>query len=442
MLRIVVVRPYLDPITLRYQNNGMSSVSILFTYLGLFLLTLIVELFLDFLNIKYVKANSAKIPAEFEGHIDQATYVNSINYTLTKAKFGIASLLYSSVLLLAVVLLGGFGWFDNLAGRLASGIYWQGVIFVLMVSFFFSIMGLPFGWYSTFVIEEKFGFNKTTFRLWCADFVKGLAISIVLMVPLLCGLFWFMQTSGRFWWVFAFAFCAIFQLAVIYIYPTFIAPLFNKFSPLDDGALKTAILALAEKLGFRTSGIFVMDGSKRSGHGNAYFTGLGRNKRVVLFDTLIQALTEKELLAVLAHEIGHEKKQHIKKSLAVSLFIMAIGFYLLSLLIGYEPFYAAFGFKKMSYHAALVIFAFASSPISFFLSPVMNILSRRFEYQADRFSVTALGESDSLANGLIALSRKSLANLTPHPWYSFFHYSHPTLLERIQKMQSKEALNS
>jgi len=223
----------------------------------------------------------------------------------------------------------------------------------------------------------------------------------------------------------------------MYVYPVWIAPLFNKFTPLAEGALRDTIFAVAEKVGFKTSGIFVMDGSKRSSHGNAYFTGFGKNKRIVLFDTLIENLGDAGTVAVLAHEMGHQKKNHIKKLLCLSLLIMLVGFWILSLLINYLPFFEAFGFKQTSYHGALIIFSFAAAPVTYFLSPLISVLSRRFEYQADRFAVAATGNGTDLTEALLALSKKNLSNLTPHPWFSFFHYSHPTLHERLRAIQKQ-----
>jgi STE24 endopeptidase len=244
-----------------------------------------------------------------------------------------------------------------------------------------------------------------------------------------------MGATGSYWWLYAFAFLATVQLLLMYLYPVFIAPLFNTFTPLEEGSLKDQIFSLAEKIGFKTSGIFIMDGSKRSSHGNAYFTGFGAIKRIVLFDTLIENLSEPQAISVLAHEMGHERKGHIKKTLVISLITTCLGFWVLSLFINYQPFYQAFGFPTKSYHAALVIFAFASSPITYFLSPLFSLLSRKHEYEADRFAIDAVGGCDDLCEALLSLSKNSLSNLTPHPWYSFFHYSHPTLTERLQAMR-------
>jgi len=326
---------------------------------------------------------------------------------------------------------GFFGVLDSWIASVGVGIYLQGVIFVFVLSFIFTVLDLPFSLYSTFVIEEKFGFNKMTFSLWVKDFIKSTLIGLIIMTPLLMGLFWFMDSAGELWWFYAFVFIAFFQFILMYLYPVLIAPLFNKFSPLENSQLNEAIMKLAEKVNFLMSGIFVMDGSKRSAHGNAYFTGFGKNKRIVLFDTLIEKLKREEILAVLAHEIGHQKLKHIPKMLFFSLIMLLCSLWLMSLLMNVPQFFYAFGFNRVSYHAAVIIFAFASSPVLWFITPLSSLMSRRFEYQADKFSIEATCDGQSLKDGLLALSKENLSNLTPHPLYSFFHYSHPTLLERI-----------
>ncbi len=414
----------------------MTSSFILFAFFFILFLNCSIELILDVLNIRYVQHRSSEVPEFFGDYIDEETYTKSTLYTLTKAKFGIFHFLYGIALLLAFVLLDWFGVLDSWVRGFEFGMEVTGIVYFLVLSLLFSLLDIPFTLYSTFVIEERFGFNKMTFSLWLKDFIKGLLLSAVILSPVLYGLFWFMDSAGELWWLYAFCFIAVIQLVLMYLFPVFIAPLFNKFTPLEEGSLKAKIYALAEKIGFATSGIFVMDGSKRSSHGNAYFTGFGKNKRIVLFDTLLENLSEPQALAVLAHEMGHEQKGHVKKMLLLSLVTMCIGFWILSLCVDYLPFYEAFGFKEESYYAALVIFSFASSPFTYFLSPLFSIFSRKHEYEADRFAVDAVGGSKDLSDALLALSKKSLSNLTPHPWYSFFHYSHPTLYERIKAMQA------
>ena len=308
-----------------------------------------------------------------------------------------------------------------------------------MLSLIISLLHLPINIYTVFVIEQRFGFNHTTLKLWATDLIKSLLLSCLLLASLLYVILWFMEASGRLWWIYAFLSVSLFQLSLIYIYPIWLAPLFNKFTPLTDGPLKTAIDSLCHRLRFDLAGVSVMDGSKRSAHANAHFTGFGRNRRVVLFDTLIDSLKIHEVVAVLAHEIGHAKRGHIKRSVAVSLACMLPCFWAISKLMLYPPLFQAFGFDHTSNHAALVVFVFATGPIMYLLSPLFSLLSRRFEYEADRFVVEALGKHDDLAGALLTISKKSLSNINPHPWYSFFHYSHPTLVERIQAMKDYQA---
>jgi len=414
----------------------MTAEQILTLYLVLFALEFAWETLLDVLNARHVRAHADAPPPAFREVIEPETHKKAVAYTLTRYKFGLVSHAASSLFLLAIVVSGALGQIDALVGRLHLGTYWHGVVYVFALSAIFSLFSLPFSLYSTFVIEERFGFNKMTWKLFLIDLVKGTVLSVVIGTPLLLALFWFMDTAGNFWWIYAFLFLAAFQLLMVMLYPTVIAPWFNKFTPLPDGPLKEKILDLARRVGFRTSGIFVMDGSKRSKHSNAYFTGLGKVKRIVLFDTLVENHEEPQLLAVLAHEIGHEKKHHIKKGMLLSLAMMLLGLWVVSLLLHYPPFFQAFGFAGPSYHAVIVLFSFCSGPFTFFLSPLGSILSRKYEYEADRFAVQATGSGDGLIQALLKLSKDNLANLTPHPWYSFYHYSHPTLAERIAAIEA------
>lgn len=413
----------------------MAASTILTLYLVLFALEFIWETFLTILNMRHVREHATAVPDMFRDIVDEDTYRKSVAYTLTRSRFGLVSSLVSSVFLLGIILSGALGAIDEAIRGFGFHAYVHSVLYIFTLSLIFSLVSLPFSLYSTFVIEERFGFNKMTMKLFVVDTLKGLVISAIIMTPLLLALFWFMDTAGDVWWLYAFALLAGFQFLMVVLYPTVIAPLFNKFSPLEEGALRTKILALAEKLRFRTSGIFVMDGSKRSKHSNAYFTGLGRVKRIVLFDTLVDKLEEDQVVSVLAHEIGHEKKHHIKKGMALSLASMFVGLWILSILLDYAPFFQAFGFSGPSYHGAIVIFSFCAGPFTFFLAPLGAILSRRYEYQADRFAVEAVGTAEHMQGALLELSKDNLSNLTPHPWYSFYHYSHPTLAERLRALQ-------
>jgi STE24 endopeptidase len=412
---------------------------VLTIFLALFALEFLIEFGLNELNLRHVRACRAtqKLPDCFAGKMTPAQYEKSIEYTLANGRFQRWSDLYDRLIALAI-LFGALNALEQLARRLAFsfslGAYGHGVIFCLAVGLVFTLAGLPTDCYSTFVLEAKFGFNKTTVGLYVSDKLKGLVLALVIGAPFLFVVLWLMEAMGPYWWVWAFAFITAFQLVMIVIFPTFIAPWFNKFEPLKDGELRERILALADQLGFKTTGIFTMDGSKRSGHSNAYFTGIGKAKRIVLFDTLIEQMTMDQGLAVLAHEMGHYKMKHIRRMLVVQTIFLFIGIYLLSVLLKTPAFFSAFGLTP-SNHAALVLFSLVSGPATFFLGPLMNRLSRKHEYEADHFAAETLRDGKPMEEALVNLTVKNLANLNPHPWYSAYHYSHPTAVERISAIR-------
>jgi STE24 endopeptidase len=416
----------------------VNARSILLLYLLFFFLEYFWELALSVLNLGHVRKNASAVPRAFAGVVDRETYDRSVSYTLVRGRFGLAAGAFSAAALLAIILSGSLGIVDDAVRALPIHPYFRGILVIACVSLAFWVVASPFSLYSTFSIEARFGFNRTTPVLYIVDTLKGFAVSAVIGIPVLLGLFWFMDRTGRLWWIWAFAAMSVFQLVMSILAPLVIAPLFNKFTPLADGELKDAIMALARRLGFQTKGIFVVDSSKRSSHSNAYFTGLGRAKRIVLFDTLVANSSRDEILAVLAHEIGHEKKNHVKKGIAVSLALSLVGFWVISLLLPYLPLYQAFGFHAAGYHAILILLAFCSGPFTFFLQPLSSLWSRRHEYEADRFAVQGVGSAAGMISALLRLSRENLSNLTPHPLYSFFHYSHPTLSERISALEEAE----
>ncbi|MCK5197304.1 MAG: M48 family metallopeptidase, partial [Spirochaetales bacterium] len=286
----------------------------------------------------------------FRDHIDLKSYLKSSEYTRAKSIFTIVSGIVSSIILLVIVLSGFFGSIDKLISEYGFHPYIEGLIYVALISLIFYIAGLPFSFYSQFRIEEKFGFNKMTISLFIKDQIKNLVVSGIILSILLLGLFWFMDKAGPYWWIIASLGFLVFQVFLSIVYPLVIAPLFNKFTPLTEDDLKTSLESLAENLKFRTSGIFVMDGSRRSGHSNAYFTGVGKAKRIVLYDTLVSILDNDQISAVLAHEIGHYKKHHLLKGLILSFFVTTLGFYAVSILLNYLPLFEAFGFSRVSYH--------------------------------------------------------------------------------------------
>ena len=405
-------------------------------FLILFTLEFVVEFILNELNIRQVRKNTAAhaVPEFFQGRINVDEYEQSARYTLAKARFQRWSEVYGRVVILFLLFAGLLPLLDDLIIAMLPqsflSSHTRGVLFCLSVGLIFSLASLPIDLYSTFGIESRFGFNKTTLPLYFSDKLKGVALGILIGGPFLFVVLWLMQATGEYWWLWAFIFITLFQLLMIIIFPTFIAPWFNKFEPLPSGELRDRILALANQIGFKASGIFLMDGSKRSAHSNAYFTGIGKAKRIVLFDTLVEQMTIDQGVAVLAHEMGHYKMKHIRRMMIVQSVILFIGLYILSCLVTYEPLFTAFGLQR-SNHAALVLFSLLSGPFTFYLAPLMNLLSRKHEYEADRFAVITLGNGKPMEEALINLTVKNLSNLTPHPWYSAYHYSHPTPTERI-----------
>jgi STE24 endopeptidase len=406
-------------------------------FLALFVLEFVIEFVLNERNLVYVRAHwrEKKIPDFFQGKMSPAEYEKSVQYTIANGQFQRWAEPYGRVVML-VILFGGLLPFlnrlsDGFSRRLWPLPYASGIIFCFVVGLVFLLVSLPTDLYGTFGLEARFGFNKTTANLYIADKVKGLLLGLLIGAPFLYVVFWLMEKTGRYWWLWAFVFISVFQLLMIVIYPTLIAPLFNKFEPLKKGELRDRILALAQQVGFKTSGIFSMDGSRRSAHSNAYFTGIGRAKRIVLFDTLIDQMTIDQGLAVLAHEMGHYKMKHIRRMLVIQTAFLFLGLFVLSLLIDYKPLFSAFGFESPSNQVALVLFSLISSPFTFYLGPLMNILSRKHEYEADCFAAATLRDGKPMEEALIKLTVQNLSNLTPHPWYSAYHYSHPTPAERI-----------
>ena len=400
------------------------------------------ELWLSRLNQRHVRAQANEVPPAFRGIIDEATYRRSIDYTLAKSRFGDIANLFDAGLLIALLFSGVLPWaFERFSVSLGTSILaMAGFLFVTGVAL--SIPGLPFAWYAQFKLEERFGFNTTTTRTWVLDRVKGFLLAGLLGYPLLALVLKLVEWTGANWWLWAAAVLIAFQLLLLLIAPVLIMPLFNKFTPLPEGALRERLFALAQRTNFPTRSIEVMDGSKRSRHSNAFFTGFGRFRKIILFDTLFAQLTEPEVESVLAHEIGHYKKRHVLKLLGVSIAGVLVAFAAITWLAGQRWFYRAFGFEHQAGFAAasvvpaMLLFALLAGTISFWASPFIHIWSRRFEYEADAFAHAAMGEAQSLIHALRKLSQKNLSNLTPHPIYSSFYYSHPTLLERERALRT------
>ena len=411
-------------------------------FLALFAVEFLIEFVLNELNLRYVRARWAekKIPDFFQHKMSAAEYEKSVDYTRAKGQFQRWAEIYSRSVLLMIVFGGLLPFMDRLAQDLTERFFpvthGRGLIFCFGVGLVLFVTSLPADLYSTFRLEARFGFNQMTWKLYLSDKVKGIVLAILIGLPLLWIVLWLMEATGSYWWIWTFFFISGFQLIMVIVYPTIIAPLFNKFEPLPEGELRNQILLLADKVGFKTNGIFSMDGSKRSSHSNAYFTGIGKAKRIVLFDTLIEQMTVNQGVAVLAHEMGHYKRKHIRSMLVVQTAFLFLGLYCLSLLVSYRPFFTAFGLDNPSNYAALVLFSLLSGPFVFFLGPLINALSRKHEYEADRFAVETLRNGEPMEEALVNLTVKNLSNLTPHPWYSAYHYSHPTPTERISAIRA------
>ena len=409
---------------------NIYGIIILTTLIFSYLLDLITNL----LNLKYLKPD---LPEEFAGLYDAETYRKSQEYTRVSTRFGFITATFGILLTLIFWFSGGFNYLDIIVSSWDLHPILTGLVYISILIFARSILSLPFSVYDTFVIEEKFGFNKTTVITFITDMLKGLLLSVILGGPLLAGLLFFFDYAGAQAWIYCWAATTIFSLIIQFIAPTWIMPLFNKFTPLEDGELKTEITKYADSVKFQLKGLFVIDGSRRSSKSNAFFTGFGKNKRIALFDTLIEKHTTPELVAVLAHEIGHYKKKHILKSMVISILHMGLVFYLLSLFLGNKGLFAAFYMENMSVYAGLIFFGMLYAPIEMILSIFMQVFSRKNEYEADKYASDTTGKPADMIDALKKLSVNNLSNLTPHPLYVFLNYSHPPVLQRIRALDQE-----
>src|SRR5947207_3448591 len=411
------------------------------TALVLILTRTITELWLSRLNQRHVRAHANEVPRAFGGMVDEATYRRSVDYSLAKSRFGDIAGMFDAVVLIAVLFSGVLPWaFGRFSASFGTSILaMAGFLFVTGIAL--SIPGLPFAWYAQFKLEERFGFNTTSIKTWILDRMKGFLLAVLLGYPLLALVLKLIEWAGANWWLWAAGVIVAFQLLLLLIAPAIIMPLFNSFTPLPEGALRERLFGLAQRTDFPTRSIEVMDASKRSRHSNAFLTGFGRFRKIVLFDTLVVQLTEPELESVLAHEIGHYKKRHVLKLLGVSIACVFVAFAVIAWLARQQWLYRAFGFEHQGGFAAanvvpaMLLFALLAGTISFWVSPFVHIWSRHFEYEADGFARATMGEAQLLIQALRKLSEKNLSNLIPHPLYSAFYYSHPTLLEREGALQ-------
>lgn len=396
----------------------------------------IMQLWLSRLNQRHARAHAGAVPEAYAHLIDPDTYAKSVTYTLAKSRLGQIELTFDALALAVVLFSGVLPWsYAAVTSHLGASV-WALAGWLLLTGVALSLASLPFDWYAQFKLEQRFGFNTTTPGLWGLDRLKGLLLALVLGCPLLALILKLVEWTGPWWWFWAWAILLVFQLTMLVLAPVLILPLFNKFTPLPEGGLRDRLQALARRTGFLAKSIQVMDGSKRSRHSNAFFTGFGGFRKIVLFDTLIQQLAERELEAVLAHEIGHYQRKHIHKMLLWSAGLSLAGFYALSVLAARAWFLEPFGFAPGHLAPALLLFGLLSGTVGFWLGPLGNYWSRRFEREADAFAARTMGEPESLIGALRKLSEKNLSNLTPHPLYSGFYYSHPTLIERERSLSA------
>jgi STE24 endopeptidase len=410
----------------------MDTRLIFYCIIGILLSEYILATTLNFLNAKRFKDS---IPEELSDVYSSEEYRKSQEYKWTNYRFGILTSTFSILLILSVLIFGCFGWIDNLVSKLTGNSALQSLLFFGIIMIGSDLLNTPFSYYQTFVIEEKFGFNKTTIKTFITDKVKGWLMIIVFGGGILAMVLWFFEWVGTSFWLYTWGLITVFTIFMNLFYSKLIVPLFNKQEPLEEGSLKTKIESYAKNVGFELKNIFVINGSKRSTKANAYFSGFGKEKRVTLYDTLINDLEEDEIVAVLAHEVGHYKKNHILFNLGTSILLTGAMLFILSLFINNPSVSLAIGVTAPSFHAALIGFGMLYSPISEITGLLMNYFSRKFEYQADDFAKHTFSATP-LVTSLKKLSKNSLSNLTPHPAYVFMHYSHPPLKDRIRNLKA------
>ena len=419
----------------------MDTASFAFTALfcAMLVVGLLVRTLLASRQIRHVARHRHAVPAAFSDTISVAAHQKAADYTITKSRFGLLEMALDAALLLGWTLLGGLDWLNALLlDALGGGMVQQLSLMAAFVAIG-GVLTLPLSWYATFRIEERFGFNKMTLSLWLGDLVKGSLVGALIGLPIAALVLWLMGAAGTTWWLWAWGVWMAFNLLALVLYPTLIAPLFNKFEPLSDDTLKARVNALMQRCGFAAKGLFVMDGSKRSAHANAYFTGFGAAKRVVFFDTLLKQLSPQEIDAVLAHELGHYKRRHILKRIVMMFALSLVGFALLGWVSSQAWFFSGLGVSPAmdapNNALALLLFMMVVPLFTFFLSPLMAQLSRQHEFEADAYAVEHTSGRD-LASALLKLYKDNASTLTPDPLYARFYYSHPPASERLSRLQA------
>jgi len=413
------------------QYNGL-----LIAFLFFFAFQLAFQLVLDLLNISSLRRHRHAVPQAFQGVVDGEKFSKIASYTEDSTRFGIVARLFDKAVLLAILLTGLLPWLVDAIKGWGPGFIGGGLIFFGVLAIFSHVLDIPFDLYRTFVIEQRHGFNTGTIGLWLSDWAKGMLISSILGGIVLVVLLVLVSYFGATWWILAWMIISIFELVILWVYPVLIAPLFNKFEPIADTALAQSIASLMERAGLTVKGVFQMDAGKRSKHTNAYFTGIGKRKRIVLFDTLLASHPEQEILSVLAHEAGHWKRKHVIKQLIVLEAFSFVGLFILSVMLNWELLYRTFGFEEQIRYVGLLLAPVVLSPLGYFLRPLGSALSRKYEKEADDVAVSLMGTPEPVRDTLIRLSADNLANLAPHPIYAWFNYSHPPPVERIERLEA------
>ena len=419
------------------MTNPSFTLTVVFAFV--LIANLLAKLWLSTRQVQYVAAHRAQVPEAFAQTISLQAHQKAADYTLAKSRIGLIDLGLDALTLLAWTLLGGLDALNQVTLDLLGTGMTQQVVLVISFALIGGLLGLPLSWYQTFGVEQRFGFNNTTPALWVSDLFKGLLVGMVLGLPILWLVLWLMQAGGQLWWLYAWCALVLYQLFVMWIAPNVIMPLFNKFTPLEDDALKQRVSALMDRAGFTAKGFFVMDGSRRSAHSNAFFTGFGSAKRVVFFDTLLKQLNGDEMEAVLAHELGHFKHRHIVKMMFTSFAVSLAGLALLGWLSQQVWFYTGLGVRPNleggNSALALLLFMLVLPLLTFFVSPLSARRSRRFEFEADAYAV-AHAQAPALSSALLKLYQDNASTLTPDPWYVAFYYSHPPASQRLARINA------
>lgn len=403
-------------------------------FLAFLAATLIVQLWLGRRQIRHVRAHREEVPEPFRQGITLDEHRKAADYTVAKTRLGLVDTVYGTIVLPGWTLLGGLSLLDSAWTATGWGEVWRGTAFLISIMIIGALLELPFSLYNTFVVEQRFGFNRTTPKLFVTDMAKGAALLLLIGGPLLVAVLWLMQRMGEQWWLYVWLLWAGFNLLALWAYPTLIAPLFNKFEPLPEGSVRNRVQDLLNRTGFKSRGIFVMDGSRRSAHGNAYFTGVGKARRIVFFDTLLKGLSDTEIEAVLAHELGHFRLKHVSKRIVLALAMSLAALWLLGWLIDRPWFYSGLGATQPSTYMALALFMLVSPVFMFFLSPLISWGSRRHEFEADAFAAKQ-ANADNLITALVKMYQENARTLTPDPVHSVFYDSHPPAPVRIAHLQ-------